>query len=230
MGDMLSQEEINALLGEANTGGDTPPEEEQGGQVSKGNSDNDNILTNEEKDILGEIGNISMGTATTTLFALLNQKVNITTPKVSVISWSEISDKYDRPCVGIKVAYKEGLIGANMLILKQSDVKIIADLMMGGTGEELTEIDLSAIAEAMNQMVGSSSTSLSSMLDMKIDIDTPNAFIIDFNYESFYEQVGFMEEPVVCTSFKMEIGDLIDSEIMQILTLEFAMNMVATLK
>ncbi len=236
MGDMLSQEEINALLGEANTGGDTPPEEEQGGQVSKGNSDNNNnILTSEEKDILGEIGNISMGTATTTLFALLNQKVNITTPKVSVISWSEISDKYDRPCVGIKVAYKEGLIGANMLILKQSDVKIIADLMMGGTGEidtsaDLTEIDLSAIAEAMNQMVGSSSTSLSSMLDMKIDIDTPNAFIIDFNYESFYEQVGFMEEPVVCTSFRMEIGDLIDSEIMQILPVEFAMNMVATIK
>lgn len=235
MGDMLSQEEINALLGEANTGGDTPPEEEQGGQVSKGNTDNDNILTSEEKDILGEIGNISMGTATTTLFALLNQKVNITTPKVSVISWSEISDKYDRPCVGIKVAYKEGLIGANMLILKQSDVKIIADLMMGGTGEidtseDLTEIDLSAIAEAMNQMVGSSSTSLSSMLDMKIDIDTPNAFIIDFNYESFYEQVGFMEEPVVCTSFRMEIGELIDSEIMQILPVEFAMNMVATIK
>ncbi len=235
MGDMLSQEEINALLGEANTGGDTPPEEEQGGQVSKGNSDNNNILTSEEKDILGEIGNISMGTATTTLFALLNQKVNITTPKVSVISWSEISDKYDRPCVGIKVAYKEGLIGANMLILKQSDVKIIADLMMGGTGEidtsaDLTEIDLSAIAEAMNQMVGSSSTSLSSMLDMKIDIDTPNAFIIDFNYESFYEQVGFMEEPVVCTSFRMEIGDLIDSEIMQILPVEFAMSMVATIK
>ncbi len=225
MGDMLSQDEINALLGDADN-------EVDGSEAA---SNEMNILSNEEKDILGEIGNISMGTAATTLFALLNQKVNITTPKVSVFSWKELADRYDRPCVGIKVGYKEGLVGANVLVLKQMDVKIIADLMMGGTGEvdedrELTDLDLSAIAEAMNQMVGSSATSLSSMLNMKIDIDTPNAFILDFNDDSFFEQLGFEDNPIVATCFRMEVGTLIDSEIMQILPISFALDMVNSLR
>ncbi len=226
MGDMLSQDEINALLGAASDG----PEEEDSSAAS-GIYD----LSNDEKDILGEIGNISMGTAATTLFALLNQKVNITTPKVSVFSWKELADRYDRPCVGIKVGYKEGLVGANVLVLKQADVMIIADLMMGGSGEvddgkELSELDLSAIAEAMNQMVGSSATSLSSMLNTKIDIDTPNAFVLDFNDDSFFEQLGFEEDSIVATCFRMEVGTLIDSEIMQILPVSFALDMVNSLR
>lgn len=225
MGDMLSQEEINALLGAS----------DDNGEDSAAASAELDILSSEEKDILGEIGNISMGTAATTLFALLNQKVNITTPKVSVFSWKELADRYDRPCVGIKVGYKEGLVGANVLVLKQVDVKIIADLMMGGSGEvdadsELSELDLSAIAEAMNQMVGSSATSLSAMLNMKIDIDTPRAFILDFNDDSFFEQLGFEEDPIVATCFRMEVGTLIDSEIMQILPISFALDMVNSLR
>lgn len=221
MGDMLSQDEINALLG--------------GGNIDTASNDNEELIDSEQKDILGEIGNISMGTAATTLFALLNQKVTITTPKVNVINWNDLSDKYDRPCVGIRVDYKEGLIGSNVLILKQQDVKIIANLMMGGDGtvdsdEELTELDLSAIAEAMNQMVGSSSTSLSSMLNHKIDIDTPKAFVLSFQDDTFFEELGLGDETVVCISFKMEIGTLIDSEIMQVLPVEFANEMVAKLQ
>jgi len=227
MGDMLSQEEINALLGASDDSGN--------GEDSAAASTELDILSSEEKDILGEIGNISMGTAATTLFALLNQKVNITTPKVSVFSWRDLADRYDRPCVGIKVGYKEGLVGANVLVLKQVDVKIIADLMMGGSGDvdadsELSELDLSAIAEAMNQMVGSSATSLSSMLNMKIDIDTPRAFILDFNDDSFFEQLGFEEDSIVATCFRMEVGTLIDSEIMQILPVSFALDMVNSLR
>ena len=225
MGDMLSQEEINALLGAS----------DDNGEDSAAASAELDILSSEEKDILGEIGNISMGTAATTLFALLNQKVNITTPKVSVFSWKELADRYDRPCAGIIVGYKEGLVGANVLVLKQVDVKIIADLMMGGSGDvdadsELSELDLSAIAEAMNQMVGSSATSLSAMLNMKIDIDTPRAFILDFNDDSFFEQLGFEQDPIVATCFRMEVGTLIDSEIMQILPISFALDMVNTLR
>lgn len=230
MGDMLSQAEIDALLGD-----DKKDASEGNKNDSAAASVGMDILSSEEKDILGELGNISMGTAATTLFALLNQKVNITTPKVSVFSWKDLANRYDRPCVGIKVGYKEGLIGANVLVLKQHDVKIIADLMMGGSGEvddttPLSELDLSAIAEAMNQMVGSSATSLSSMLNMKIDIDTPNAFILDFNDDSFFEQLGFEEDPIVATCFRMEVGTLIDSEIMQILPVSFALDMVNSLR
>lgn len=231
MGDMLSQDEINALLGNAlenDTASDST-------DILSKDNENDTALSSEEKDILGEIGNISMGTAATTLFSLLNQKVNITTPQVSVIDWHELSQRYDRPCVGIKVDYKEGLIGSNVLVLKQQDVKVIADLMMGGSGEvdadsELTEIDLSAIAEAMNQMVGSSSTSLSSMLNHKIDIDTPQALVLSFNDDTFFDSLGFKQDIVVSVAFKMEIGTLIDSEIMQIIPIEFAQEMVSKLK
>ena len=184
MSDMLSQEEINALLGDSvDTNDHNNPKKSE-------------ILTPENIDILGEVGNISMGTAATTLSSLLNNKVEISTPTVSMLYPKELSSKYDRPCVGLKINYKEGLIGSNLFVLKQKDVKIIANLMMGGDGnvslenEELTELDLSAISEAMNQMVGSSSTSLSSMLGYKIDIDTPQAFILKFDEDTFFDELN----------------------------------------
>ena len=217
MSDMLSQEEINALLGDSiNT-----PEESS------------SSLTPEEKDILGEVGNISMGTAATTLSSLLNHKVDISTPTVSLISSQELSEKYQRPCVGLKINYKEGLVGSNLLVLKQEDVKIIANLMMGGDGnvsldeEGLTELDLSAISEAMNQMVGSSATSLSSMLGYKIDIDTPQAFILKFEEDGFFGDIS--DEKLVCNSFKMVVDGFIDSEIMQLLPMEFADSIIKKL-
>jgi flagellar motor switch protein FliN/FliY len=255
MGDMLSQDEINALLGGVDEPSDAPADDvDVSSMLSADDIDDllggldipaaepaaapgarreyDDAITNEQKDILGEIGNISMGTAATTLYALLNQKVLITTPKVHVYDWESLSASYDRPCVAIRVSYKEGIEGSNILILKDRDVKIIADLMMGGTGEvgdeiELTDLDMSAIGEAMNQMVGSSSTSLSSIVKKKIDIDTPQPFILDFKSESYLQDVGFEPtDQIVCISFKMEIGTLIDSEIMQILPIDFAKDMV----
>lgn len=229
MGDMLSQAEIDALLGGS---GDF---EDDGFDDSMQGSTPTIIdpLTDDEKDALGEIGNISMGTAATTLFTLLNQKVTITTPKVKVTNWSEIAQGYTMPCVAIKVEYKEGLLGANVLLLKEEDVKIIADLMMGGDGTnisgELSELHLSAIGEAMNQMVGSASTSMSSMFHKKIDIMPPNAFILDLDEDPIGNNVGFGKEGIVRISFRMEIGNLIDSEIMQILPVDFAKDLVSNL-
>ncbi|MCL2499237.1 MAG: flagellar motor switch phosphatase FliY [Defluviitaleaceae bacterium] len=194
------------------------------------------VFTPDQCDALGEIGNISMGTASTTLFALLNQKVTITTPKVRVLDWGSLSNSYDRPCVGIRVDYRVGLKGSNILILKDRDVKIIADLMMGGTGDisdpfELNEIDMSAIGEAMNQMVGSSATSLSSMIKEKVDINTPMPFMLEFQKDDFLDTVDFTpDELLACVSFRMEIGTLIDSEIMQILPIDFARDMVIKLQ
>ena len=223
MSDMLSQEEINALLGDSvDTNDDSDPKKSE-------------ILTPENIDILGEVGNISMGTAATTLSSLLNNKVEISTPTVSMLYPKELSSKYDKPCVGLKINYKEGLIGSNLLVLKQEDVKIIANLMMGGDGnvslenEELTELDLSAISEAMNQMVGSSSTSLSSMLGHKIDIDTPQAFILKFDEDTFFEELT-QDEYLVCNSFRMVVQGFIDSEIMQLLPIEFSENIIEKLK
>jgi flagellar motor switch protein FliN/FliY len=215
MPDMLSQEEIDALL----SGGDE--------------DDASALLSDDDKDILGEIGNISMGTAATTLFTLLGQKVTITTPRVSETNMEELSNELKDPCVLINIKYIEGIEGLNMLVLHENDVKIITDLMMGGDGtniaDELTDLHLSAISEAMNQMIGSSSTSLSEMLGKKIDISPPEAIyesISDIDLSTLGLSPG---EQLVRTAFNLTVGDLIDSEIMQILPMDVSHQLVESL-
>ena len=171
-----------------------------------------------------------MGTAATTLFSLGNRKVEISTPVVSMTTWDEIVDKYEKPCVFIRIAYTVGLDGSNLLVLKEEDVKVITDLMMGGDGTntdgELGELHLSAISEAMNQMMGSSATSLSSMLNKVIDISPPEAELIDMKDSLNAEDIAaFLSSEFVKISFKMEIGDLVDSEIMQLYPVSFAREM-----
>lgn len=227
MDGMLSQDEINALLSGMNSGsGDTSTAEAD----SASSSDDGFSLSATEKDAVGEISNISMGTAATTLSSLLNQKVNITTPSVSVSDWDDISTMYDRPCVMMQISYKEGIDGNNVLILREDDVKIITDLMMGGSGkandEPLSELHLSAIGEAMNQMMGSAATSMSSMFNRKIDISPPVANVIDAYSESVDNLPAFLNGSFVKVSFKMQIGDLIDSEIMQLYPIEFAKELI----
>lgn len=218
MDSMLSQEEINALLGGMSEDSD-----------SGASTDLDqNLLSAEEKDAIGEISNISMGTAATTLSTLLSQRVNITTPSVSIADWDVISDSYDRPCVFIQISYIEGLDGNNILILRENDVKIITDLMMGGNGldvemNELTDLHLSAICEAMNQMMGSAATSISSVLEKKVDISPPTASLIDLDETIDKNNLGdFLNGSFVKVAFRLEIGNLIDSELMQLYPVDFA--------
>lgn len=244
MDGMLSQEEINALLAGASGSGDsstTDSSADNNAQNAAGQEDNNNtpsaqneqqfVLSDSEKDAVGEISNISMGTAATTLSSLLNQKVNITTPTVEVSTWDELSVKYDRPCVMLQISYKEGIDGNNVLILKERDVKIITDLMMGGTGqvdddEPLSELHLSAIGEAMNQMMGSAATSMSSMFNRKIDISPPIANMVETYSDSTDDLPPFLKGQFVMVAFKMQIGDLIDSEIMQLYPIEFAKELL----
>ena len=214
MDGVLSQKEINALL---NNSDDVDVSAEE-------------TLTESEKDAIGEISNISMGTAATTLFSLVNRKVEISTPVVSFCSWDDIVAQYERPCVFIKIAYTVGLDGSNLLVLKENDVKIITDLMMGGDGTntdgELGELHLSAISEAMNQMMGSAATSLSSMLNKTIDISPPSANVVDLKENLDEGEIDeFLSGRFVKISFKMEIGDLVDSEIMQLYPFSFARAM-----
>lgn len=232
MDGMLSQDEINALLNGMGSGDDAgaaeTPEETAAGSVSDAE---EFTLADSEKDAVGEISNISMGTAATTLSSLLNQKVNITTPMVSISKWEELSMKYDRPCVMMQISYKEGIDGNNVLILKENDVKIITDLMMGGNGqvdedEQLTELHLSAIGEAMNQMMGSAATSLSSMFNRKIDISPPIANLVETYNDSTDGLPKFLLNSFVMVAFKMQIGDLIDSEIMQLYPIDFAKELL----
>ena len=247
MDGMLSQDEINALLNGMNTDDDKPGNDDSApadvaaasgaadtqpaSDNVSANSDADFTLDDSEKDAVGEISNISMGTAATTLSSLLNQKVNITTPTVAVATWDDLATRYDRPCVMMQISYKEGLDGNNVLILKEKDVKIITDLMMGGVGqvnddEPLSELHLSAIGEAMNQMMGSAATSMSSMFNRKIDISPPIANIIETYADTNQNIPEFLTGSFVMVAFKMTIGELVDSEIMQLYPIEFARELL----
>ena len=229
MGDMLTQAEIDALLNGTSSSDDDDNVSDIASDEIGNNHSSGGSLSTQEIDALGEIGNISMGTSATTLFTLLSQKVTITTPNVTITTWEELSKSYSSQYVAVKVEYTDGLIGSNLLILKQDDVKIITDLMMGGEGAivegELSDLHLSAISEAMNQMIGSSATSMSSMFAKRIDISPPKAYMVSFEdgdpYGDF--EVG---EQLVRVAFKMVVGDLIDSEIMQLLPMKFAKELV----
>jgi flagellar motor switch protein FliN len=223
---MLSQAEIDALLSGADVSEDDTPE-------MPSMEPKVQLLSAEERDALGEIGNISMGTSATTLYALLGQKVNITTPRVTETTWDEVSAIFNAPYVAVRVQYTEGLRGANLLIMKEQDVKVITDLMMGGDGTsnvapELNELHLSAISEAMNQMVGSSATSLSSMFDQRVDIAPPESTQV--RPDTDLSRIRIDSDPnLVKIAFSLKVGDLIDSEIMQLIPVNFAKELVANL-
>ncbi|MDR1692646.1 MAG: flagellar motor switch phosphatase FliY [Oscillospiraceae bacterium] len=223
-GGMMSQAELDALLAEVGA----PSAESAPVALSK--QDFTGVLTPSEADALGEIGNISMGTAATTLFSLLNNKVDITTPRVSVTNMGEMARQYPMPFVSVEVQYTVGLQGTNCLFLHENDVKIITDLMLGGDGTnvagELNDMHLSCIAEVMNQLVGSSSTSLAQMLSMPIDISPPKATQVVLEGGLGYP-FDDIDRPVVRIGFDMVVEGLINSEIMQVMPVDFAKSMVA---
>lgn len=219
----MTQEELDALL----AGGIPEAAPSNDAAVS------DDLLNDMEKDALGEIGNISMGSAATTLSVLLGHKVNITTPAVSLDTMSTIQNQYPMPYLVVEVGYVVGINGNNILAIQASDASIIADLMMGGDGlnpqDELNEIHMSAVGEAMNQMMGTVATSLSTMFNKKIDISPPNVNLIDLGAEEKITELMKNDDPVAKISFRMEVDGLIDSEIMQILPLDVAKEMVSFL-
>ena len=226
MDGMLSQEEINALLGSMGDSAENTSDV-AASEPTPAAADSNERLSPEESDALGEIANISMGTAATTLSILVNNRVEITTPKLSYVTLDDLKEQNPAPCVFIYISYRTGLEGKNILVLKEHDVKVITDLMMGGDGTntdaELTDLHLSAISEAMNQMMGSAATSMSSMINEKVDISPPSSTRVDLTNtmmeDGLHDMVG---QTFVQVSFRMTIGDLVDSEIMQLYPFDFA--------
>ena len=189
-------------------------------------------LTNEQIDILGEIGNINMGNAATTLSMMLNQRVDITTPKAEVIHRSAALDDYEKTCIFVQIHYVKGLEGNNVLILKEEDVLKMTSLMMGGDGKnydpELTDLHLSAASEAMNQMMGTAATSMATMLGTETDISTPEVNRIDVESVKLFEKMFDSEQDLFLKiAFRLEVGDdLIDSTMVQLYPIAVAQQMV----
>lgn len=214
---ILSQEDIDALLSE---GEETP---------DHGVAQN---VTDTESDTLGEIGNISFGSAATTLSELLRQKVEITTPDVFLIERNLLNEEFPKPHVAVHVNYTKGLEGSNLFVIQSDDARVIADLMMDGDGteppEEIGEMELSAVEEAMNQMMGTASTSMSKMFNKRVDISPPSIGLIDMKENKGVEFIPDSEE-LLMVRFNLKIGSLVDSNIMQLLPVDFAKHMVSEL-
>ncbi|NLM37073.1 MAG: flagellar motor switch phosphatase FliY [Firmicutes bacterium] len=208
--EMLSQEEINALLNEETA-----------------------ELTPMEKDALGEIGNIAFGSGATALSLLLNRRVELNTPNVELSELSELIRKYPKPCLAAEVDYTTGLQGTNLLIIQMHDAAVIADLMLGGDGTspnaELGEMEISAVAEAMNQMIGKASTSMSSLFELRVEIAPPRTRILSMkNVEEFNSE--FVKDNLVAVVyFRLVIEGLVDSQIMLVIPYHFAREMAKTL-
>lgn len=228
--DYLSQEEIDALLrqssGDSDEGANSPAAASGGEEVLE------NYLSSLEQDALGEIGNITFGSAATALSTLLGRKVDITTPSVSLVRKSELGDVFPKPHVAVSVEYVDGFEGINSLVIRTKDAQVIADLMLGGEGQvtdaELNEIHISAVQEAMNQMMGSSATSMSTIFNRFVNISPPGINILDMENGDGVDHLP-PEDVMIKISFHLTIGDLIDSTIMQLLPVSFAKQMVATL-
>jgi flagellar motor switch protein FliN/FliY len=191
----------------------------------------DVALTPQEVDILGEIGNMCMGASATTLYTLMSRSVSITTPEVQLHVTKKMWDRYDLPFVAVAIQYVQGVSGRNVLLLKEDDVRLMTDLLMGGDGnfdssEPLGELHLSAISEIMNQMMGASATALANMLGETVNISPPEATVIDFGTKALGALIGDLDSLFVSVGFTMEIEGLLKSEIYQMMTYDFAKQMV----
>ncbi len=169
-----------------------------------------------------------MGTAATTLSQLLNRRVTITTPRVKVLGARELLAQFTVPYLSLLVNFTAGLSGFNLLVMRTSDAAVIADLMLGGTGhvesQELDEIKVSAVAEAMNQMIGTAATSLHSLFSRRVNISPPE--VVMFDVPPKESVIAHLEgESLTVVAFNLIVGDLIDSELLQVVPVTAAKQM-----
>ena len=182
-----------------------------------------------EIDAVGEILNISMGAAATAVSELLNAKVWITTPQVNVVKAADLN--YDRlePAICVKIVYVKGISGQNMMVLKQDDVQLILNQLMGNPlvvspDFEFDEMNISAVSEVMNQMMGASATALSDLLGMTVDISTPTPYVIE---QTNFCQLAELdpEETIVAVTFNLTVDGIMNSEFMSVMSVELAKSL-----
>lgn len=233
---VLSQEEIDALLRSsaiADTTQSTQISAQSENITEPANEVSGDTLNDLEKDAVGEVANIIMGSAATALSALLGRRVEITAPVVSLTDPDKFRNEYPLPYMLVNVEYTTGLRGANLLFIKNNDACLIVDIMMGGDGQsapvELNDMHLSAISEAMNQMMGSASTALSTIISERVEISPPSVETVNFATDELKGTLGVKGQVLVKVAFKMSIEGLVDSEIMQLIPINLAKSMVKNL-
>ncbi len=182
-----------------------------------------------EIDAIGEILNISLGSSATAVSTMLNARVDITTPVVNVVSKEEFQMDRVEPAVGVEITYVAGLEGENVMLLKKHDVKVIVEMLMGmeipDEEFELNEINISAVCEVMNQMMGASSTALSEFLGRMVNISTPISFEVK-NEQEFIDKYFVDKYPKVVVVFTLKIADKLESEFFNVMPMELAKGLL----
>ncbi len=187
-------------------------------------------FTEMELDAIGEIMNISLGASATAASKMLGEAVNITTPTVQVLLKDEFDFKKLEPAVGVEISYVEGLSGKNVMMFALNDVRIIVGMLMGGEIPpeefELDEINMSAICEVMNQMMGSSATALSEFFGYAVNISTPVSFLVES--ENWFKERFFPEgEKMVVIHFLLEIEGKLKNEFLNIMSTDLVKHLIA---
>lgn len=223
---ILSQAELDALLAAVESEGGP-----QAGSERNASAGQMEELAPETRDAVGEVGNISLGAAATALSKLVNRKVSITTPQVRLVHGRDIEQIIPPEQVLVRVEFSDGLRGESVFLLRQSDAAIIADLMMGGDGTGTTvldEVHVSAVAEAMNQMMGAAVTAMAGVLKERIGISPPDVKSVDLSREAGAGLIADLQgEQMVEAAFTLRIDDLVESEFIQILPLEVSKQLVS---
>ena len=182
-----------------------------------------------EIDAIGEILNISLGASATAVSTMLNARVDITTPIVNVVSKDEFEMDPVDPAVGVEITYVAGLEGENVMLLKRHDVKVIVEMVMGmeiaDEDFELDEINISAVCEVMNQMMGASATALSEFLGRMVNISTPISFEVA-NEKEFIDKYFVDDRPKVVVGFTLKIADRLESEFFNVMPMQLAKGLV----
>ncbi len=188
------------------------------------------LLSEMEIDAIGEIMNISLGSSATSVSQLLGQPVNITTPEVKVMKTRDFDIQTYEPAIGVEINYVKGLDGQNILILKKSDVKVIVGLLLQTDFSDkefvLDEMNIGAICEVMNQMMGASATALSQFLNRSINISPPNSFQID-DSDKFKSKYFNGDQNIVAVYFNLMIGDLVNSQFINVMRIDLAKELIA---
>lgn len=188
-----------------------------------------NVFSPMAIDAIGEIFNISLGSSATAVSNMLARRVDITTPTVSVVSAKDFTLGDLQPAIGVKIDYVAGLSGSNIMLLKRSDVRAIVDILMGSTTKdedfEINELNMSAICEVMNQMMGAASTAMSDFLNRMVNISTPQAFEIG-SLEEFVEKYFPSNGMLVVVRFKFSVEDAVESEFMSALSMDLVRELL----
>lgn len=227
-GDTRAEIKINADTEETNING------QEQNTTDKWEENISDYFSSEEVDALGEIGNICIGNSATTMYALIGHKVTITTPNVKVVKANRIFEPYNCPFLVVNVEFTSGLRGNNLLLIRDYDAALITDLLMGGDGKidennfKLDDLHFSAMSEVMNQMMGTAATAMSCMVGLRISISPPYVTMVDYR-ENVSQLFLGGATPLVLISFDMKIEGLLDSKLLQLMSIDMAKTLIKTL-